>query len=61
MEFRIALQHGRREFTSGAAASASANGTSHVAVMCGPPAFEEDTCVPALLELGYPKEAIIRY
>ena len=38
-----------------------ANGTSHVAVMCGPPAFEEDTCVPALLELGYPKEAIIRY
>ena len=38
-----------------------ANGTSHIAVMCGPPAFEEDTCVPALLELGYPKEAIIRY
>lgn len=38
-----------------------ANGTSHVAVMCGPPAFEEDACIPALEKLGYPKEAIIRY
>lgn len=39
----------------------AANGTSHVAVMCGPPSFEEDTCIPALEKLGYPKETIIRY
>jgi len=37
------------------------NGSSHVAIMCGPPAFEEDTCIPALETLGYPKESIIRY
>jgi len=39
----------------------ASNGSSHVAVMCGPPAFEEDTCIPALEKLGYPKESIIRY
>ena len=37
------------------------NGSSHIAVMCGPPAFEEDTCIPALKALGYPEDAIIRY
>ena len=29
--------------------------------MCGPPAFEEDTCIPALKELGFMDEDIIRY
>jgi nitrate reductase (NAD(P)H) len=38
----------------------SKDGTS-VAVMCGPPAFEEDTCIPALKELGFMDEDIIRY
>jgi nitrate reductase (NAD(P)H) len=39
---------------------ASNDGTS-VAIMCGPPAFEEDTCMPALKELSFPDEDIIRY
>jgi len=39
---------------------ASKDGTS-VAVMCGPPAFEEDTCIPALKELGFVDDDIIRY
>ena len=39
----------------------AADGTSSVAVMCGPPAFEEDACIPALKTLGYPDECIIRY
>lgn len=32
-----------------------------VALLCGPPSLEEDTCIPALKELGYPMENIIRY
>ena len=32
-----------------------------VALLCGPPAFEEDTCIPALKALGYSDESIIRY
>lgn len=32
-----------------------------VALLCGPPSLEEDTCIPALKELGYENENIIQY
>jgi len=32
-----------------------------VALLCGPPSLEEDTCVPALKALGYTDDMIIRY
>ena len=32
-----------------------------IALLCGPPLFEIETCVPALKELGYAKEDIVRY
>jgi nitrate reductase (NAD(P)H) len=32
-----------------------------VALLCGPPLFETETCVPALKALGYAAEDIIRY
>tara|TARA_B100000482_G_scaffold98748_1_gene71107 strand:- start:1547 stop:4120 length:2574 start_codon:yes stop_codon:yes gene_type:complete len=32
-----------------------------VALLCGPPSLEEDTCIPALKELGYGSENIIQY
>lgn len=32
-----------------------------VALLCGPPSLEEDTCIPALRELGYSDDKVIRY
>ena len=32
-----------------------------VALLCGPPLFETETCVPALKALGYAAEDIVRY
>jgi hypothetical protein len=32
-----------------------------VALLCGPPSLEEDTCMPALKALGYTDANIIRY
>jgi nitrate reductase (NAD(P)H) len=32
-----------------------------VALLCGPPSLEEDTCIPALKALGYTDANIIRY
>jgi nitrate reductase (NAD(P)H) len=32
-----------------------------VALLCGPPSMEEDTAIPALKELGYAAEDIVRY
>jgi nitrate reductase (NAD(P)H) len=32
-----------------------------VALLCGPPSLEEDTCIPALKALGYTDDMIIRY
>ena len=32
-----------------------------IALLCGPPSLEEDTCIPALKELGYLMDSIIRY
>jgi nitrate reductase (NAD(P)H) len=40
---------------------AAGQGDETLALLCGPPLFETETCVPALLELGYAKENIVRY